>query len=282
MRFKPQRLVQLLVDHNKFDLHLVRQNALDVHAHGLPRAQRAVRLGQPGQVGRDLDKHAVFLHAAHDADNRLPGCKAGGVLAPGAQQFAQRQHDAPLRVAVFHRAQQLLAHLHAVGGRGDAGDRKAVDGQQRRDAAADIAERAEALDMGHGAGDDAAVFERVQIFAAAAALRLGAGKPVHGLAVLLAAAGQHKAGRPPHAGQHGNVLDRLLRRVVHTFLKRHIGAPPAQRKPQAAAGVKRQGGALQHLPGLQAAGQFLPGQAVGVAAKTFGTIFQHVRFLSIP
>ena len=86
----------------------------------------------------------------------------------------------------------------------------------------------------------------------------------------------------PHAGQHGNVLDRFLRRVVHTFLKRHIGAPPAQRKPQAAAGVNARAVLLQHLPGLQAAGQFLPGQAVGVAAKTFGTIFQHVRFLSIP
>ena len=54
---------------------------------------------------------------------------------------------------------------------------------------------------------------------------------------------------------------------------------PAQLKPQAAAGVVGQGGALQHLAAGDAAAQLLPAQMVRIAAKAFGSIFQHFRFL---
>ena len=280
MRLKPQGLAQILVDHDQLDLHFIGQDVLDVHAHGLPGAQCGVRLRQPRQVRCDLNKDAVFLDAAHNSDDGLPGGKAGCVLAPGTQQLAQRQHNAPLHVAVLDGTQKLLADLHPVRGRGDAADRQAVDGQQRRNAAADVAERAEILNVGHGAGDDAAGLQCVKVLCPAAALCLGAGEQVVFLAVIVKlGAHDDKAGRAAHPGQHGNVLDGLAGCGVHTVRKRHDAAQPAQLKPQAVPCVVGQGGALQHLAAGHAAAQLLAAQVVRIAAKAFGSIFQHFRFL---
>ena len=183
-------------------------------------------------------------------------------------------------IAVVDGAQKLLAHLHPVGGGGNAADRQAVDGQQRRNAAADVAERAEILNVGHGAGDDAAGLQRVKVLCPAAALCLGAGEQVVFLAVLVKlGAHDDKAGRAAHSGQHGNVLDRLAGRGVYTVGKGHDAPHAAQLKPQAAVGIVGKGGALQHFAVRHAAAQFLPAQMVRIAAKTFGSIFQHFRFL---
>ena len=170
--------------------------------------------------------------------------------------------------------------MHPVRGRGDAADRQAVDGQQRRNAAADVAERAEILNVGHGAGDDAAGFQRVKVLCPAAALCLGAGEQVVFLAVIVKlGAHDDKAGRAAHPGQHGNVFDGLAGRGVHTVRKRHDAAQPAQLKPQAVPCVVGQGCALQHLAAGHTAAQLLAAQVVRIAAKAFGSIFQHFRFL---
>ena len=115
VRLKPQGLAQIFVYHYELYLHLVRQNVLDVHAHGLPGAQGRICLGQTGKIRRYLDKNTVILNAAHNADHRFPGGKAGGVLAPGAQKLPQGQDDAPLCIAVLDGAQKLLAYLRQCG-----------------------------------------------------------------------------------------------------------------------------------------------------------------------
>ena len=280
MRLKPQGLAQIFVYHHELYLHLVRQDVLDVHAHGLARAQGAVCFGKARQVRRYLDKNAVILDAAHNTHDGLPGGKAGGVLAPCAQKLPQCQHDAPLHIAVLDGAQKLLAHLYSVGGGGNTADRKAVDGQKRRNAAADITERAEIFNVGHGAGDDAARFQRVQVLCPAAALGLRAGEQVIFLAVFVKL-GSHddKAGWAAHPGQHGNVLHGLAGGSVHTIRKGHNAPHTAQLKPQPTLGIVGKGGALQHFAVRHAAAQFLAVQVVRVAAKTFSSEFQHFRFL---
>ena len=129
-----------------------------------------------GEIRRYLDKNTVILNAAHNAAHRFPGGKEGGVLAPCAQKLPQGQDDAPLRIAVLDGAQKLLAYLHSVGGGGNAADRQAVDGQERCNAAANVAERTEVFDVGHGAGNDAARLQRVKVLRTAAALCLRAGE----------------------------------------------------------------------------------------------------------
>ena len=137
-------------------------------------------------------------------------------------------------------------------------------------------------EVGHGAGDHPAQPQCIQVLAAAAALGLGPGQAVHRLAAFLPLGSHdHKTGGPAHPGQHRNVLDRLAGGVGHTILKLHIRPVPAQRKAQPPAGIKGQGGGLQDLGGLPAAGKLLLGQMVGVAAQTFSTIFKHLRFLSL-
>ena len=133
---------------------------------------------------------------------------------------------------------------------------------------------------GHGAGNDAAGLQRIKILCPAAALCLGAGEQVVFLAVLVKlGAHDDKAGRAAHPGQHGNVLDGLAGCGVHTVRKRHDAAQPAQLKPQAVPCVVGQGCALQHLAAGHAAAQLLAAQVVRIAAKAFGSIFQHFRFL---
>ena len=82
-----------------------------------------------------------------------------------------------------------------------------------------------------------------------------------------------------HEPAGADYLGRKVRANVHTFLKRHVGPLAAQFKAQAALGIKGKGGALQYFAGGDAVVQLLTAQMVGVAAKTFGTIFQHFRLL---
>ena len=190
--------------------------------------QLAVRLSQAGQVGRNLNKDAIFFHAAHNANHRLAGGKAGCIFTPCTQQFAQRQHNAPLGIAVFYCAEQLLPHLYPVGRRCNAGNRKAVDRQQCRNPAPHIAKRTEVFNVGHGTGDDAAALQLIEIILPAGALGGRAGKQVDCFPLFLCGAGDEKAGRPAHPGQHGNFLDSLARGGVQAFLKRHVCPPPTQ------------------------------------------------------
>ena len=67
--------------------------------------------------------------------------------------------------------------------------------------------------------------------------------------------------------------------VLASLLSIVIGPLAAQLKAQAALGIKGKGGALQYFAGGDAVIQLLTAQMVGVAAKTFGTIFQHFRLL---
>ena len=134
--------------------------------------------------------------------------------------------------------------------------------------------------MRHRAGNDTAGFQGIQILPTAQPLGQRTGEQKHLLAILVhLGAGDDKAGGAAHPGQHGNILDLLLRADIHTFLKGHVGPLAAQLKAQAALGIKGKGGALQYFAGGDTVIQLLTAQMVGVAAKTFGTIFQHFRLL---
>ena len=206
LQLEPVALAQGVVHDHQLDLHFFRQDVLDVDAHRLPGHKVGAALGKAREVGRDLDKGAVFLHAAHDAHHGLTHGEPGRIFLPCAQQFPDGQHKAALYIPVLDGAQDLLAHAHPVGGGGDAAHRHAVDGQQGTDAAAHITERAKRLDMGHGAGQDIAGLQSVQIVGLAHLLRQRAGEPVEGLTVLVGVQRlDHKAGGAAHPRQHRNV-----------------------------------------------------------------------------
>ena len=86
-QLEPVALVQAVVHDHQLDLHLFRQDVLDVDAHGLPGGKVGAAFGKTGQVGRDLNEGTVLLHAAHDAHHRLAHSEPGSILCPGAQKF---------------------------------------------------------------------------------------------------------------------------------------------------------------------------------------------------
>ena len=151
---EPVALAQAVVDDDQLDLHFIGQDVFDVDAHRLPGVQVGAGLGKAGQIGGDLHKGAVFLHAPHNAHHGLTHGEPGGVLLPGAQQLPDGQHEPPLHIPAFDGAQDLLAHTHPVGRGGDAADRHAVDGQQGADAAPNVTKGTKRLDVGHSAGQD--------------------------------------------------------------------------------------------------------------------------------
>ena len=69
-----------MVHNHQLDLHLFRQDVLDVDAHGLPGGKVGAAFGKTGQVGCDLNEGTVLLHAAHDAHHCFTHRKMGGVL----------------------------------------------------------------------------------------------------------------------------------------------------------------------------------------------------------
>ena len=88
----------------QLDLHLFRQDVLNVDADSLPGGQVGTALRKAGQIGCDLNEGAVFLHAAHDAHHGLAHGEPGGVFFPGAQQFPDGQHKAALQVPALDGA----------------------------------------------------------------------------------------------------------------------------------------------------------------------------------
>ena len=274
-------LVQAVVHDDQLDLHLFRQDVLDVDTHGLPGGKVGAAFGKTGQVGRDLNEGTVLLHAAHDAHHCFTHRKMGGVLGPGAQQFPDGEHKAALHVPVLDRAQNLLPHAHPVGGGGNAAHRHAVDGQQGTDAAPHIAERTKWLNVSYGAGQDIAGRKGIEIIGLAHPLRFCAGKPVEGLPVLVGVQSlHHKAGGAAHPRQHGNVPHGAVFGSVGALHKGHHGPDAAQVEPQLPLGVKGQGGGLQNLVAGHGGPQLCSGQPGGGTVIAFGTVcLHHLSFL---
>ena len=241
-------LPKAVVHDDQLDLHLFGQDVLDVDADRLSGAEVRAALGKAREVGRDLDEGAIILHAPHDAYHGLTDRKSGGVLGPCAQQFPDGQNEPALYVPALDGAEDLLPDADPVGGGRDAADRHAVDGQQSADAASHVAEGPEGFDVGHGAGEDIAGLERVEVIGLAHPLCFGAGEAVDRLTGLV---GVHplddKAGGPPDPRQDRNVPHAAGLGSVGTLFKGHHGPQPAKLKPQLAGGIERQCRALQNF-----------------------------------
>ena len=169
--------------------------------------QAAVGLGQPRQVGRDLNKHAVILHTAHNAHHGFAGGKAGGVLAPGAQQFPVAQVEAVfLRLHGGDHRQQVLSHPDPVAGMGDTGDGEGLNGQQGDNAAAHVHKGAEGLQVGDLAGDDHARRQVSEHPVQSLGLGPAAGEGQAGPSGFIRfQGGDTAAHRLSHQGQHGDL-----------------------------------------------------------------------------
>ena len=152
---------------------------------------------------------------------------------------------------------------------------------QGADAAAYVAECAERLDMGHGAGQDIPGLQSVQIVGLAHPLRLRAGKPVHGLAVLAGVQPfHHKAGGAAHPGQHGDIPHSAGFGTVGALGKGHHGFDPADLEPQLTLGVKGQRRGLQNFAVRHGGAQLGGAQAGGGTVVAFGTVcLHHLSFL---
>ena len=244
-QLKPVGLAQGVVHDDQLDLHLFRQDVFDVDTYRLPGRKAGAALRKPRKVRRNLHKGAVFLHAAHNAHHRFAHGEPGGVLCPCAQQLPDGQHKAPLRVPVLDGAQDLLSYADPVGRGGDAAYRHTVDGQQGTDTTAHVTKRAERLDVGHGTGQDIPGRKGVQILRLAQPLRLGAGKPVAGRAVLVRVQPlDDKTGGASHPGQHRNIPHGTGFGTVCALGKGHHRLYAAQLKPQLPPGVKGKGSGL--------------------------------------
>ena len=276
MQLEPVALAEAVVYDDEFDLHFFRQDVLDVNTHSLAGVKILAALGQPGQIRRDLDEGSVFFHAAHDAHHRFAHGKTGGVLGPGAQQLPDGQDEPSLHIPALDDAQDLLPHADPVGGGGDAADRHAVDGEQGADAASYVAESSERFDVGHGAGQDVAGAEGVEVVCLAHPLRLGAGEPIAGLAGLIGVQFfDDETGGPTHPREHGNVPHTARLGSVGTLLKGHHGPHPAQFEPQLAGRVERQCSALQNFAAGHGRPQLRSRKPVCTAVISFGTISLH-------
>ena len=83
----------------------------------------------------------------------------------------------------MYKRQDLLPHPHPIGRRRDAAHRQAVDGQQSADAAAHVAKSAKGFNMGHGAGQDIAGGQLIQIICLALALGFGPREQIAGVSL---------------------------------------------------------------------------------------------------
>ena len=280
-QLKPMALAQAVVDDDQLDLHFVREDIFDVDTHRLAGVQVGAAFRQPGQVGRDLNKGAVFLHAPHDAHDRFPYGKSGGVLGPGAQQLPDGEHEPPLYIPALDGAQNLLPYADPVSGGRNAADGHAINGQKGADAAAHITKRAKGFNMGHGARQDIAGRQGVEILRLAHPLGLSPGEPVERLAALIGIQRfNDKTGGAAHPCQHGNIPHRAVFRSVGTLGKGHHRFGAAQLKAELPLGIKGEGGALQNLAVGYGGPQLRGGEAVSTAVVAFGSeCLHHLSFL---
>ena len=130
------------VDQNELDFHFLRQDRFDVHAGAHSGGSVLVGFCQPGEVRGKLYKYAIAFHRTDDAGDGLPGGEHGGVFCPSAEQFPVRQMNAS-RFHLAHDYPDGLSDGETVTGMGDTGDGDGIDGEQGRDAAADVHKCAE-------------------------------------------------------------------------------------------------------------------------------------------
>ena len=135
--------------------------------------------------------------------------------------------------------------------------------------------------MGHGAGQDIAGLQGVQIVGLAHLLRQRAGEPVEGLTVLVGVQRfDHKAGGTAHPRQHRNVPHGAVCGTIGALGKGHHGSHPADLEPQLALGIKGQSSGLQDLAVCHGGAQFSGGQARSRTVVAFGTVsLHHLSFL---
>ena len=165
-------VVEALHDH-ELHLHAAGQNALDEDAGLLACAHIFAQLGETGEVRRKLDEDPVGFDAPDDARHGFPGAEALGVLRPGAKQLLVAQRDPVLLLGADDGA-DIHAHGEALARVVDARNGDRVDRQQGDDAAADVRESAERLEMGDAHVDHVAARQAGYVLREAALLRLAA------------------------------------------------------------------------------------------------------------
>ena len=130
------------VDNNQLCLHFFRDQALDVDARVLADCDALARLRQSGEVRRKLYKYAVVLDRPDDARNSFAGRKQSRVFAPGSKQLLVCERNTPIRLDRLDDGFDILRGCEPVARMCDAADGDCVDGDQGRQAAADINETA--------------------------------------------------------------------------------------------------------------------------------------------
>ena len=178
--------------------------------------------------------------------------KQGGIFLPAAQQLLVAEGHTPVGIDCADDRTDVLSGRKAVGGMGDAGNRDAVDGNHRRDAAADVHKAAKTLQMGDPGRDDIPGSQRADVLFQTQLLRCPAGKDRTEAAVaLLPDALDEKADRLAHAGEQGDVPHRAVGNPQSAFAPRDDAAAKSEIDDQVVLLGTQNGACLQDGAGVE-------------------------------
>ena len=140
------RIVEVVkgINDNQLDFHFLRDNAFDVHARLLPRADAVLAFGKSREVRAQLDKSTIVLNAAHNSRYCLACAEGGDVLLPCAEQLFMAETDSAVlnafddRFDIHSDGKTLFRVL-------DTRNRNRIDRQQCDNTAADVGKCAKTL-----------------------------------------------------------------------------------------------------------------------------------------
>ena len=264
------------MNEGELDLHAVRQDGFDVDGHPVVFRQSFGLVCQAGEVGGQLYKSSIGFHPPHPAGHGHAGGKPGGVLQPGAQKLLVGEKEPSLvGVAPCEHGIDFLPHGEPAGRVRDAGDGAVFNPDERHHPAPHIHKGAEALQVGHGGGENGARRAAEQ-FCQSQLLGPAAGEGELGRRAL-SHPGDGEGDGLSHPGENGDFPGGSLPDAQGGLLPGNGSGEGAQVHQQIVARGAQDGPALQHgflLHSLAEGGEGLPGGLVfwGVEQAPFWEI----------
>ena len=233
-------------EHGELELAALRLYGFYVNGNGVAGLNIRYGVGEAGEIRRQLYEYAIVLHAADDPGHGLTLPEACGIFTPCAEQLLERQRNALAeRIDGGNGGIDRLALCQKLRGVPQTRDTEAFQPDQRRNAAAGVAERAEGRAARDDGGQDRARLELEKI---RQRLKLRRAPGEKHLALRRYAHHAETDGLSD-TDKNGNIARLALRNAERGLLARDPARAAAEIDIEIVLFVAQDGGRLQNAPG---------------------------------